>query len=650
MTDLGKSVGNTVTIAGRIIDFERHYIKGPDGETRLEPKVAAVLARLVVARGDVVSRADLIDDVWSVEHGADESLTRAVSLLRRALGDTNANRRIIETIPKRGYRLDASAISAPTGEFHESPGRPQHQGAIIVAAIAIGFALTIGVALLLREAPPHDDAPGAPASGKSAARNVIAVLPFDDMSENGDQGWFADGVAEEILNTLASVPNLNVVGRSSSFAFRDQHNDLRAVGEKLNASYVLEGSVRRDGVRIRITAQLIDTEDGFHVWSQTYDRQLSDVFAVQDSIANEIVSRIAADLSVPNFDETRAVQTKNIDAYAAFLRGRNQERTGIAVNLMAAADHYKEAVAHDPAFVQAYIGLSSVYTTLQYVGGTRYHSREELKSFSRHYADQAIALAPNSADAFLWRSTKLLDSGDWIGAREALERAYKIQPGSVRVRVRRSMHFSSMGYIDAATKGMERNIAADPFYARYHGALSASLYLAGDYDRAITEADLGWELGHRMGWFPAMMIYADRGDYEKAEDALSRFTSLKEFTDEQRDELRTIYRSVWAPQYRDGAIAYVRAVIENDEPTWWLASRSLLPVWGLTEEAFDDFQLRSGPAPNGSIWYPYWKPVRDLPDFETALAEKGYKDYWERFGWPDFCAPDEANPAGFECE
>jgi adenylate cyclase len=245
---------------------------------RLEPKVIEVLLCLAEYPGETLSKEQLFQAVWPNVIVTEGVLKRCIAELRRAFGDDARNPHIIETIAKRGYRLLApvSALAAATT---------------------------------------------APAPPESPVTDSIVVLPFTNMSADPENEYFADGITEEIIDALAQIQGLHVVARSSAFSFKGKHIDLRIVGEQLKVRTVLEGSVRKADNRLRITAQLVSTADGYHLWSERYDRELTDVFAIQEEIAQAITQRLK--LTFP-WREKELVETKtpNLEAYQSYLKGR----------------------------------------------------------------------------------------------------------------------------------------------------------------------------------------------------------------------------------------------------------------------------------------------------------------------------------------
>lgn len=268
----------------------------------------SVLCALAKNAGDVVTRDDLIQTIWNVEFGADESLTRAISLLRKTFRNAGEPDGHIETIPKRGYRLvtpvsyikpanrTASQHGSSTAQPSSYPGihktsRFSVGGFIFSIAILAGlFALIyFGLSSFTGRIGTQLDT----GHGRS-----VAIMSFTDMSAKKDQEHVSDGVTEEIFTALADIPDLRIAARNSSFSYKGQPTDMRTIGEALNVSHIIDGSIRTQGDQIRITTQLIDTSDGLHVWSKSYDGTTHDIFGLQERVSLDIVSELRLVLNV----------------------------------------------------------------------------------------------------------------------------------------------------------------------------------------------------------------------------------------------------------------------------------------------------------------------------------------------------------------
>jgi TolB-like protein/Flp pilus assembly protein TadD len=312
----------------------------------------------------------------------------------------------------------------------------------------------------------------------------IAVLPFVDMSPGKDQEYFSDGLSEQLIHDLARVQGLKVVGRSSAFQFKGKNADLREVGRKLGVANVLEGSVRRNGNNVRITAELVKANDGFQLWSQTYDRKINDVFAAQDEIARAATEALQLKLLgtngqpvVPNLRST------NPEAYEAYLQanyflGRGTSKED-AAKALAYAD---QAIKLDQEYGPAWALRASVQNTMAEQGLT-----DVTTGFrkARDDAERAIALDPSSASGYLALArTQIYHDWDWDTAKTCLAKAAALEPGSADVTRAHSYLSRVLGNLDEAVSLYERAVVLDPLRANFRLGLGYTLYVAGRYGEA----------------------------------------------------------------------------------------------------------------------------------------------------------------------
>jgi len=328
-----------------IVQPDQNRIDQGSATVQLEPKVMQVLCLLARQQGEVVSRTSLIDEAWKGTYVSEEVLSRAISVLRKQLGDDRKNPEYIVTIPKSGYRLikpvtpipniDADPVSPPARE----PTPPRHPKWMIPALGALGVLLFLTLGSMFRDpvpAPPID--PRSPTlfadlsdwfeliiRGDTAPEAVtnIAVLPFDDISEQPGSAFLSDGLTDELISSLGQLDGLKVVARSSSLRLRQRYEDVRTVGDILQVQAVVEGTVKRSGDHIRISARLIGTEDGYVVWAHTYDRELQDFLSLQAEISSEIVAALQEKLELTSLNTPVPKTTlPDIEAYQFYLNGR----------------------------------------------------------------------------------------------------------------------------------------------------------------------------------------------------------------------------------------------------------------------------------------------------------------------------------------
>jgi TolB-like protein len=337
-----------------------------------------------------------------------------------------------------------------------APRRPS-TGWIVWAALATLVVAVIGWQAWRGMAPKgltgSVQAPTAAVPEKS-----IAVLPFVDMSEKRDQEYFSDGLTEELLDMLSQVPDLRVPARTSSFYFKGRPEDVPTIAQKLRVAHVLEGSVRKAGNTVRVTAQLIRADNGYHLWSKTYDRDVKDIFKVQDEIAAAVVEALKAKL-LPSQEISSRHKTSNTEAYRQYLLG-NQFRTddNPQSNLQALAA-YQKAVALDPAYAAAYSGLSEVEWRIadQSTGEAAAYQRAAAT------AEKAISLAPDSPEGYWARGQLRVNYFfDWSGAQADYERALALDPNYARALVAEGGLLATIGRMPEAILTMRRAIAIDP--------------------------------------------------------------------------------------------------------------------------------------------------------------------------------------------
>jgi TolB-like protein/DNA-binding winged helix-turn-helix (wHTH) protein/Flp pilus assembly protein TadD len=468
----------------------------------IPPKAYDVLRYLVENPGRLVTQDELLEALWPETYVNHEILRKYILDIRKILGDRPDKPVFIETVTKRGYRFIAPVIDEGASESSDLPGSnvteekvteetvrgettPSEQqrpvgrthfwkmGIIPVLGVAVGAA-TAGHFLLARNKASH----------RSSNATSIAVLPFANLSAGKDQEYFSDGLSEQLINDLAKVSGLQVVARSSAFQFKGKNEDVREVGRKLGVANVLEGSVRREGNHIRITAELTKANDGFQLWSQTYDRQIKDIFAVQDEIARATAEALQLKLLGNNSQQVASkLRSANPDAYQTYLqakyfseRGQNKEDLGKALS------YADQAINLDEKYAPAWALRASVQNLMAEVGLT--DAAEGFRK-ARSDAERAIALDPNLASGYLALATVQIDRDwDWDAANNSVTKAAALEPGSAEVFSIRSFLSRESGKLDQAIKLKEQMVALDPLRTDSHSTLGYLLYAAGRYEEA----------------------------------------------------------------------------------------------------------------------------------------------------------------------
>ena len=418
------------------------------------------------------------------------------------------------------------AVVAPAPSAMQPQG-PKRAWPVIVAvllAAALAYIVIDKLWTVKLVAVPQPETSGAPAAAPSnnAATfapppHSIAVLPFVNMSGDKEQEYFSDGLSEELLNDLARINELQVAARTSAFSFKGKDTDIGTIARKLNVGAVLEGSVRRSAHRVRVAAQLINAVTGFHLWSQTYDRDLGDVLKLQTEIASAVASALKVTLLGDAATGMKVGGTRNPAAYDAYLRS-----TSAYWHVSSASDNesvragYEEAVRLDPNFALAYAELSvalNAYASLFAHGPAVSDFRRQAQTA----ALKAVALAPELAEGHLALAIVLVSNFDFTRAGEEFQRAVALGPGNARVLKNYGRFAVNMGHTEVGLAVLRRAVVLDPLNATNHGFLIDGLQLAKRYDESLTVARDASSLFPDDGYFvysAPVWAYAGLGDFQ----------------------------------------------------------------------------------------------------------------------------------------
>jgi adenylate cyclase len=452
--------------------------------------------------------------------------------------------------------------------------------------------------------------------------NSIAVLPFVNMSNDPEQEFFSDGISEEIINTLAQVPNLKVPGRTSSFTFKGKNDDVRTIGEKLSVNTILEGSVRSSGNRIRITAQLINVQDGFHVWSEKFDRTLNDIFEVQDEIAETIVKKLQVTFEGHSAHLKSREQTENIEAYKCYLKGRALVYKR-GKHLFEAKSLFEKALEIDPEYALAYAGLADTFTIICYFGLL---DPEVIWPKAIYNAQLAMKFGPELAETQNCNATiALLHDWDYKKAEREYLKALEINPG-----YEQALTWYGYFYLCCATlkreegvKNCREAVARHPLSSYSHSVLALSLgtinelsealemskeavkidpesYLTqitlaggytvmGEFDMGIKTFEMVVAISNRHSWAYAFLGIANAscGKMEKAKEIYEELISGKTFV--QPALIATVAASLG---YYDEALKYAHIGVDKHDPFLILSEGNpLLKALGQIPK-FDEIRKR----------------------------------------------------------
>jgi len=504
----------------RIGDWEvypqENLLKGPSRECVLEPKLMDVLVLLAKRQGGVVSRQQLLDIVWADVVVGDEVVSRAISLLRTELGDDQKNPRYLKTISKRGYCLIADVILVSSSVSDASASiTAENPTESVTRRTTRNLSFTIVTVLALALAYfAYDNFLSQPESDDNAGNieKSIAVLPFVNMSDDADNEYFSDGISEQLINQLSKIPELRVAARTSSFSYKAKDVSIAQIGEELNVTHVLEGSVRKDGNEVRITAQLVKADDGFEVWSDTFDRNLDGIFAVQDDIAKVVVDKLSINL-LGTMPEVRKTDP---EVFSLYLQGNYLLNLGGEENLERAFAALKQALAIDPGYAPAWVSLQLAYGyQLRAMPG----AREEIRALQSEAIERALAIDDNLASA--WSALayhRRIHDWDWQGSRIAIEKALRLEPNNVNVLGVSASIASTAGRLSEAIELFEKAVSLDPLSLPNLMSLGRRYLRVGRIDDAIAVFDRVRAINPD---YPGLglvsgRVYMLRGDLENA--------------------------------------------------------------------------------------------------------------------------------------
>jgi TolB-like protein/DNA-binding winged helix-turn-helix (wHTH) protein/Tfp pilus assembly protein PilF len=439
-------------------------------------KVFDALLYMVERAGQVLDKRTLLSALWPdvvVEEG---NLTQTIHTLRRVLGETPDEHRFIVTVPGRGYRFVAEVSTSTPEEPLPARRKSLAIGAalLVVALAGVGFFLLRG----------NDT--GQRVAAVTAAKLSIAVLPFVDMSEGQDQAYFAEGLSEEILNLLAQSTTLQVSARTSSFSFKGRNVDIPTIAGTLNVTHVLEGSVRKSGNRVRITAQLVDGRNSAHAWSQTYDRDLTDIFGVQDDIAGAVAEALQSRLTGER--NLHSGQTRNAVAFERYLQGRYFFNRRGEADLARAEEYFEQALQADPNYARAWAGLAGVHYLAPWP------APQSVRDAWGEAVKHALALGPNLAEAHVRAAQYYWRVGDPQTSDQHCKRAIALNPSDPLVLGVSAGKAFAAGHWSEGISLQRRAVAVDPLAAIARSNLGIYLAAVGEWQEALVEMEKAREL------------------------------------------------------------------------------------------------------------------------------------------------------------
>ena len=620
-------------------------LDGPGGNLRLEPKVMGVLLCLAEHAGDVVTRDQFVQRVWDGRLVSDEVLSRCISLLRTQLRDNPREPQFIQTVPKIGYRLITPVVpfesrppplAAPPGATVQGDVGPVADAAPRVAGrrrlgIALAAIALVAAAAGLLYWHPFTDSPSPEIATREPS---VAVLPFVNHSDDDRDEYFSDGLTEELIDRLANVPGLLVVASTSAFAFKDHRDDVRNIATQLGVNYVLEGNVRKEGDRVRITAQLVDAERGFHLWSKRFDTTLSDIFTVQDEIAHSIVAELRPRLAVDRAAAANPAQpTDVLPAYELLLQGRYHLKRREEAPIRRSIELFQEAIELDPSFGQAYRELARAYVLLPEYS---YEDRDEMYELAIATVERGIAADPALDE--LARDVLALvhfNRWEWIEAERDFRRALAANPNDPNVLQWYSQHLASVGDPDGSLRQVTEARKLDILSPVVNDRMAVAYMWVDDNEAARKQFDLADELGLGPSANPEshLVLLLRQGDYDKAREIL---IDLQRFLARATEWIDPFLKALEDPAARPVAMEALRRAAEERS----ISPKYLFGAWvylGDADEAMNvAFELLYEPA-EFDVEFLFAREtalLRCHPRFAELAAAIGLDRYWDVYGWP----------------
>jgi TolB-like protein/DNA-binding winged helix-turn-helix (wHTH) protein/Flp pilus assembly protein TadD len=622
-------------LGGWLVVPSRNLLVQAGHEVRIDPKVMRVLVCLAENPTEVVLKENIIQTVWEDAFVTDEVLTNAVWELRKSMGDDAKDPRFIQTVPRKGYRLlapvsfeegdaeltvlsaDGKLIPQVTSPTHRARRRPWVALALVGAVAAfLAVATYLDVGGLKRRLT------GGATPGRIES---IAVLPLDNLSGDPEQDYFADAMTEALIADLAKISALKIISRTSAMRYKGSDKPLPDIARELGVDAIIEGSALRVGDRVRITAQLIEAATDQHLWAGSYERDLTDILALQREVARSIAQEIQVELTSQEDILFAGARPVNPEAHEAYLRGRHFLERGslLREDLDTVLDYFQKALKIDPGYAPAYAGLADFYIKL---GNSGYSTVKEIAPKAREAALKALELDESLAEAHDSLCCIRRYDFDWAGAQRECDRALELSPGSAEARLGRSILLSWEGRADEATAEVERALELDPLNLRVREHAGWLFELQHQYQRAQSEYLSVLELNPRrlLPHYRLAGIYILMEDYDKGVMELKKAFSLVGFD----DEVALLERSYPELGFTGAMRRLAEWIVENSVPAPWERKNI---AWFYTFAGEDDeaIQWLERAYEEGELVllrHPTWDPLRSNPRFQDLLRRMNFPE------------------------
>jgi len=477
-----------------VLDLETGELRNQSGVLiKLQPQPAKVLVLLASRPGQLVTREEIQQQLWQGETFVDyeHGVNFCIKQIRAALGDDAQAPRYVETLPRRGYRFiapverpeeklkeESDEPAPPVKLAPEPPANPQtRRYSILIASLTTAVVLVVAAYLAWQrwgaQAPPP------------AGKIMLAVLPFENLSASPEQDYFSDGLTEEMITQLGRLhpQRLGVIARTSAMTYKGGKKDVSQIGHELGVSYVLEGSVRRDGDQLRITAQLIQVRDQSHLWAETYDRHVRDILAIQQEVAGRIARSLAVELLPSEQSAFAPSSVRSPEAYDAYLKGRYLWNKGTGESLKQSIEYFEQAVGQDPNFALAYAGLADAYhllATFSILPSREVYPKAKAAALKALELDDSLSEAHTTLGSALFRF-----DWNWAAAEKSFRRALELNPSSAIAHHDYAWYLVALGRFEEGIAEIKRAQALDPLSPRANVDIGWVYIRTRRFDEAI---------------------------------------------------------------------------------------------------------------------------------------------------------------------
>ena len=614
-----------------LVEPALNRISGARGAVNLRPQVMELLVFLASHESQVVGIQELLDTLWPGKIVTDGTLYNSIGELRQAISSLDDTRPYIENIPKKGYRLSVPVrnLREPAKTPEAEGGSPSRIGSGGRPGRRTGVVLALLGGLILAAAATSFLV--SPREYRS-----VAVLPFEDISPGGDQAYFAKGIADEVRLELQRLDGLRVAGRTSSIAYAQE--DSKTIGKTLDVDAIIEGSIRKEGTSIRITAQLTHAKDGFTIWSESYNRRLENIFEIQEEIAASVAGALGVRLGVGGVNAFRGAGTQNVEAYETYLKAQSKSHSVSGVE--EAIPLLERAIELDRNYAAAWSMLAVRVLTTTYDADVDKTPGVVQRAYE--HASRGLQLDPESAVTQSAWALVRMNQHDWIGSGQGHARAIELLADRPTLE-KYAFMLMRAGRMDDAHEQFLNAVALEPLDGRPHGQIWHPHLAQG----RIAEAKeiVSQHHGMEKVWDNLVIAFNEK-DPEALKAAIQAMPGtglsyihlygpiLSEFDSPER------VLSILQELYRDESLQWPRKLDDIALAAAYFGD----PQFALKVKSEE---VRKSSVRLHKIWYPVMSDVRQLPEFKDLVTELNLVRYWREYGWADYCRP--LGDEDFEC-